>query len=260
MIGFRGLLPAVATLAGKTLELKLNGGTLQTITFDGTTPIIDEINAVLLEGQAYLSSDTLGFFLRSDIRSGPTGSVDIVGGTALVDLGLTVRLITEKSEDLKIATVPAAAIITDVLEYEDLDGVLGDWYRMSACDSLAIESQKTQYRQPIESTGALCILEGIVVNLQGARVPDVEVRATVQIPPEYTPPEGDLSTITTETITCLTGPDGRFHFPVLQGALVHLEIKATGLSRMVTVPEKSFEFIGKICVDLNYRYPLTQGS
>lgn len=249
IIGFHTNLPTPATVAGKTLQLKMNGGSLQTITFSGSASLVDQINAVLLGGRAYLSYDTVSFLLRSDIRCGD-GKVEIVGGTALGDLNLTVRTITEKSEDELLATVPAPVDPDAVVEYEDPDGVLGDWYAISVVNSMSQESTKTPWRQPITASGPLCIVEGLVITLQGARIPDAKVIATVQVPPESTEV---ISSISTQPVETLTGPDGRFSLPLLQCALVRLEIEAIGLSRMITIPEKSFVYLNDIRVDLDYR-------
>ena len=64
------------------------------------------------------------------------------------------------------------------------------------------------------------------------------------------------SNVTLDPVDTLSGPDGRFSIPILQGALIHLEIPAIGYSKNLTVPAKSFEFITDLVVDLDYRYPL----
>jgi len=254
MIGFRAPIPPLSSISGKTLQLKMNGATaLQTITFDGTTPVIAKINASLSGGQAYVSGADSGFFLlRSDIRAAP-GSVQIVGGTALSLLGQTARTITEKSEDAQIATVAALADPNQFITYQDCDGVCHDWYTVTTVNSMGEESRKPPYKQSTQYSGPICVLEGIVTNLQGVRMPDVEVVATlVKFPQEI----GRAPQITLEPISTLTGPDGRFCIALLQGALVQFDIQAVGFSRNITVPYKPCEFITDLRVDLDYRYPL----
>lgn len=261
IVGFIAPL-APLPLTGKTLQLKMNGGPVQTITFDGT-PTIAKINATLTGGRAYPATNVLNFILRSDIRD-ETGSVDITGGTALADLGLNVRTITAKSEDMLIGTVlappPPTTPSTDpcgcnapTVEFEDPDGVLQDWYAVTSIDNTATESLKTAYKQAISAAGPLCVIEGIVVSLQGARIPDAEVSAVIQVPPEQMSP---LTNISIDTINTLSGPDGRFSLPLLQGAIVKLECPRIGLSRMIKVPNCGFAFINDIKVDLDYRFPL----
>lgn len=253
MVGFQAPVLTPSALSGKTLQLKMNGGSTQTFTFDGSSLSYDKINATISGGRAYLSvADSQYFLLRSDIRSAP-GSVQIVGGTALVSMGLTPRLIQEKSEDVVIAQITANPDPQVIMEYTDPDGVCQDWYTVTSVDSHGTESAKAPYRQPTSYTGPVCVLEGIVTNLQGVRMPDIEVIATlVRYPQEI----GKCPQITLEPITVYTGSDGRFSIPLLQGALVEFDIPSVGFSRNVTVPEKAYEFITDLQVDLDYRFPL----
>jgi hypothetical protein len=245
-----GFVAPFIDLNGKTLQLKINGGVTQTFNFTSASAV-DTINATIVGGRAYLAFSGVQFLLRSDNRE--TGSVQIVGGTALTDLGLTARTITAQSEDLMLATVAPAIDPNDLVEFQDQDGVIQDWYALTTIDTFSNESLKTAYRQPISSTGPLCVIEGIVMNLQGARVVDAEVIATVQAPPEGS---GSMSNITPEPISVLSGPDGRFSLPVLQKAIIRLEIPSMSLCRMIRVPESAYAFINDIAVDLDYRYPL----
>lgn len=253
MIGFQAPVLTPTALSGKTLQLKMNGGTTQTFTFDGSSLPQDKINASIVGGRAYLSvSDNQYFLLRSDVRSAP-GSVQVVGGSSLTALGLTARLIQEKSEDIVIAQLSANPDPQVIMEYTDPDGVCQDWYTVTSVDSHGTESAKAPYRQPTSYTGQVCVLEGIVTNLQGVRMPDVEVVATLV---RYPQAMGKCPQITLEPITTYTGSDGRFSIPLLQGSLVEFNIQAVGFSRNITVPEKAYEFITDLQVDLDYRYPL----
>jgi hypothetical protein len=253
MIGFRAPVLTPAALSGKTLQLKMNSGSTQTIQFDGFTISVDKINASLTGGRAYPSlMDDDYFLLRSDVRAAP-GSIQIVGGTAMAPLGLTAHTIQERSEDEVIAQILADADPTVVMEYEDLDGSCQDWYTVTTLSSNGTESAKAPYRQPTTYTGGICVLEGIVTNLQGVRMPDVAVSATiVKFPQEI----GKCPQVTLEPIMAYTGSDGRFSIPLLQGILVQLDIEAVGFSRNITVPAKAYEFITDLRVDLDYRYPL----
>ena len=253
MLGFTAPVLTPAALLGKTMQLRVNGGTTQTINFDGTTPTIDKINATLVGARAYTSvANILYFLLRNDVRSAP-GSIQIVGGTSLVLLGLTPHTMQEKSEDRLLAQMAADPDPVAVVEFEDEDGVCQDWYTVTSVDSNAVESAKAPYRQPTSYTGRVCVLEGIVTNLQGVRMPDVEVIVTLI---KYPQAVGSCPQITLEPITTLTGGDGRFSIPVIQGTLVNVDIQAVGFSRNITVPNKAYEFLTDLRVDLDYRYPL----
>ena len=254
MIGFRAPLVPLATLNGKTLQLKMNGGATQTITFNAVTPIVDKINAVLTGGRAYASVNdpTTYWLLRSDVRTAP-GTVQIVGGTALADFGLTARTISEQSEDLLVSSVPADPDPQAIIEFVDNDGAIQDFYAVTTLDSMGNESLKSNYRQPISATGPLCVLEGIVTSIQGVRTPDVEVKATLL---KFPHSPAAASHITLEPVTTLTGSDGRFSLPLLQTALVQLEIPAIGYTRAITVPAKAYEFVTDLKFDTDYQYPL----
>ena len=252
MIGFRLHTIHPLIVAGKTLILKTNGGDEQTITFDGETGLAEQINAALIQGHAYESSNPDWIYVRSDVRSAP-GSIEIVGGTSLEDFGLVARAIYEKSEDFLIGMVGAPVNPNSVVEFQDPDGVCQDWYTITTVNSQGQESAKTSYKQPTTNTGNLCVLEGIVTNLQGVRLPDCEVTATlVKFPHE----SSKASQVSLDTVKTYTGSDGRFSLALLQGALVMLEIPVVGFSHNISVPRKACEFITDILVDLDYRYPL----
>ena len=254
MIGFVFPVVSQSAISGLTLQLRMNGSPTQTITFDGVTPPHEKINATLEGGTAYQSlMDSAYVLVRSDIRSGPSAKIQIMGGTALTALGLTARLITEKSEDVLVSTVSALSDPELMVEFEDSDGVCQDWYSVSTVNSHGQESSKAPYKQPVTHTGQVCVLEGIVTDLQGKRVADAEVTASLA---KFPYESEKASQITLEPISTRTGSDGRFSLAVLQGALILLEIPAVAYSRDITVPSKPYEFITDILVDLDYRYPL----
>ena len=255
MVGFRGVVPLdTVSLAGKTLILRANGSALSTtITFDGTTDLVGEINAFAAGFHAYAAaagSDV--YFVRSDIREQP-GSIQIVGGTALADLGLMPRIIVERSENDLVAQLAANPDPEVMVEYQDPDGCPQDWYGISTIDAHGNESRKSNFKQPITSTGPVCSIEGIITDLQGVRVPDAEISAKLVAFPHS--PEA-ASHVTLNPIETRTGSDGRFSLVLLQGALVELKIPAIGYTRNIRVPDKSFVFVTDLRVDLDYQYPL----
>lgn len=249
MVGFTALKP-VGSVNGKTLELKFNGGPSLVVTLNDIDPIVTQFNDVIQGngGMAFNSlEDTANFIVRSDIREAP-GSVQIVGGTAMPDLGLTARTIIEKSEEELIATIAALPDPTAVVAYEDSDGVPEDFYRLSTVSSLNVESIKTPYKQAISFTGAVCVIEGIVTDLQGVRLCDVEVIAKITREPQDT----QYSTfISKDEVKSITGEDGRFSLALLQGAEVDISIKELGLYKHICVPNKPFEFLKNISYDSN---------
>jgi hypothetical protein len=246
-----GFVAPLSDLTNKTLQLKINGGPLQTINFSGPDAI-SQINAQVQCAAAFASYDGINFLLRSNTREAP-GSVEIVGGSAMVTLGLTPRLITETSEDRLIATVPADPDPTAQLEYIDQDGTPSDYYSISTVNSLSVESIKSTYRKAIPTCGPMCVIEGIIMNAQGTRIADSEVTATVQVPPERL---NKMIGINRDPITVYSGSDGRFSLPLLQGILVRLEIPDIKLIRMIIVPNQAYVFLNDLPADDEYQYPL----
>lgn len=252
IIGFKVPIMSPLAMGGKTLKLRLNGGPTQTITFDGISSTVDKINETLVSGRAYLSAvDSNFFYVRSNLREAP-GSIQIVGGTALLLLGLTPRTITAQSESVLAAVVSPLADPTLVIGYSDPDGSPQDFYAVSAVDASG-ESPLLQGIQPVSTSGNICVLEGIVVTLQGTRVPDALVTARLIASPQNST---DTSGITLAPVSTLTKADGRFSLPLLQLAQVFLEIPVLAFSKNIEVPAKDFEFVTDLLVDLDYRYPL----
>lgn len=240
IIGFTGKLGA--NVQGKTLQLKVNTETVQTITF-GVDPILD-FNTQVEGGKAYLNYDQDGFIFRSDIREAP-GFVEIVGGDAipLLEVGAA-RRIEEKSEDELIANVlvdnrPA----TEFYEYRDNDGSLLDFYALTSVDDNDDESAKTAYVQPIQSTKPLCVIEGTLCNIEGARLVDQEV--TYQVA-EYSVAVDERNSVGIKPLSVRTTHNGRFSFAVIQGTDILLEIPAIGFSSVVCVPEQNFVFLNDL--------------
>lgn len=248
LIGFTA---PIVSLTGLTLKLKLNGGVTQTITFAAGDPVA-QINSAITGGKAYITSDNLSFIFRSDIRNAP-GTVEIVGGTALSALNLTTRIIGEKTEDTLIATVPADIDPAAVLTYVDPDGDTYDYYAISVVDTSFTEGAKSAYKLPFASTYPLCVIEGVVIDVQGVPVPDAAVTAEINTVPDGVLP---LAGVDLKSVSSMSGSDGRFSIPILQGAIVKLEIPAIKYSNMVRIPEQPFAFFNDLMIDTDYTYPL----
>jgi len=247
-IGFVAPVPTPGDLAGLTLQLKLDGGAVQTLAFNGTQDIITAINTFIVGGRAYASvTDPTAFLFRSNTGEDP-GSVEIVGGTALPLLGLLARVITEQSEHYLLGAVDAPVDPLSVVDFTDPDGTVLDFYALSTLDHLLNNSLRTAFKQATTDTGDLCVLSGIVTDLRGVRVPDVQITATLVAFP-YSPVTP--SHITLEPVTALSNPDGKYSLVALQGATIRLEIPAIGLSREFVVPAQAFAAVADLFADDN---------
>lgn len=245
MIGFKAPL---ADLTGKDLVLKINGGLAQHFNFTSSN-IVEAMNTVISQGTVSYADNGTHFIVRSNLREAP-GSIEIVSGTAMAVLGLNPHLITERSDAEMIGVLVASTDPTTLEEFSDPDGTLQDFYAVSSVNQATVESLKTPWQQPITTTGPLCVIEGIISDLQGVRIPDADIIATIQVPPERL----RMTYITKEPVRTLSSPDGRFSLPVLQGALIRFEIPQIGLTRMITVPCKSYVLIQDVLVDEDYIY------
>lgn len=247
MVGFRAALPSPSDLSGLTLILSVNGTTAQGITFDGVDDAVTAINTQLTGARAYAAADPDAAYLyvRSNIRTAP-GSIEVVGGTALVLLNLAPRVITERSESQLLATVAVLTDPTATVSYDDPDGVSDDFYAVSTVDHLGDESLKSSYRRPVTATGNLCMLEGLVMDMTGRRIADAEVVVTPAPAPQGAVTGAQVSK---RPLRTLTGPDGRYALPVLQGLSVQIEIHEIGFSRVVVVPATLFANVADLASD-----------
>ena len=249
MIGFTTEFEApFGLVAGDNLRLKINNHNIQEIVFDSDLAIadlVDFLNTTLLGATAYKAKDSDHLIIRSDIREEP-GFIEVLGGgSALSKLGISAGIISERSGTTMIGSPPSTE-----LEYEDPDGVLEDFYAISTVDSAGSESSLSTLRQAINFTGPICVVEGCITDLQGMRVPDVKALARV-----VTPPEGaEHTSIIKDEIYVLTGEDGRFSLPILQGARVIFEIDDARVSDPITIPEQPYVFFDDLPIDYEYKF------
>ena len=248
IIGFTAKLGV--NVAGKTLILKVNTQTVQTITF--TNDPLYDLNTQVVGGRAYENFEQDGFIFRSDIRESP-GYVEIVGGTALTDLQIGLpRLIEEKSEDELIAEVLAdGRPPATFYEYRDNDGTLLDFYAISAVDIFDSETAKTDYYQPIASTKPLCVIEGTLCNIEGARLTDEAVCYSVA---ENSVFVDNQSAVSLSELVVYTSHNGVFSFAVIQGLEVRVKIPAIGFDSVVCVPAENFKFLNELILTDDYKF------
>lgn len=249
IIGFEATLPAFDTLGGKTLEIAVNLGATQVITFDGVSPVMEQL-ATIKGGYSVLSKlNATRVIFRVDDGSVP-GVVQIIGGTAMADFGLTAHTISNQSDSYLIAYVNAAATDdTQGVEYCDVDGTIYDSYRVCTINMADELSKPTAYVVPSETTGKVCWVYGLVSNAAGVRIPDAEV--TVRIL-EYPQSVVAPSFINSDAISTYTGGNGRFEIAVIQGALVEISIPSIYFNRKVRIPDQNRAAISDLPVDRDY--------
>lgn len=249
MIGFVTPVEApYGLVAGDKLNLKINSTDVQTIIFPqdyNAVDMVDFLNNELEDATAYKDAVTNSIYLRPKLRESNC-FIEIVSGSAMAKMGLTARIISEKSEFFQIGTV-----FGDCTEYLDANGAIQDFYCLSTVDSIGNNSKKTSAVQAQQFTGAICVVQGCVSNLQGVRQQDTKVTAKIVCPPEK---KGSSGYITDDIVTTLTGEDGKFSLPLLQGAKVLFEIDDTRVSDPVKIPSTSYVDFGTLEIYEEYRF------
>lgn len=254
VIGFEGDVVAPSTVDGKSLQLSVNLGPTQTVIFDSSTPIVDKMNSYFVGGHAVASvSNQTRFIWRVDGGSSP-GVVQILGGTALADLGLTAGTYSKESKSYLVTYVnPTADDDIYGVEFCDPNGTIYDSYRVTTIDLSNEESKPTEYVSPTDSTGKVCWVYGVVSDVSGARVPDAEVSARIlEIPQSVTSP----TFIDNSVVSTRSNAQGRYEICLLQDALVELSIPSIYYTRQIRVPSQNRAAVTEIPVDRDYQYPL----
>lgn len=234
-------------ISGDTLKLKINNQTIQVITFTGdlgVEDLVDFLNSKLEGAMAYKAKDSDKIYIRSNIRS-EDGFIEVFGGTAISKFGFPMGTVSEKSSSSVLDIVDSNTLI-----YEDPNGVIQDYYALSVVDNFGNESKKTAFTQAIEFTGNICVVEGKVTDLQGVRKCDVEVTAKIVVPPEQA---GTGAYVLKEEVSTITGEDGRFSLPLLQGASVIFEVNRARISDPVLIPEEPFVFFKTLDINPDYK-------
>jgi hypothetical protein len=102
---------AIVALNTLTLLFKIDGGDQQTVTFTAAETtvalVVDKINDTILNGVAVVNAGEVD--IRGSIR-GTSGSVEIVGGTALTEIGHTVGTTSGSGDVANINAVTLAEI------------------------------------------------------------------------------------------------------------------------------------------------------
>ena len=211
------------SLPQKTLVLSIDGAQEICIVFD--------------EGDVAEKLKTIpGLFvtqLYDQWRVKAKKSIKIISGTSLTALKLSKGLIEEKSLKLLVATVYRVDMNRSEYEFKDEFGAYDDFYGISSIYQNGTESNMCPMRQGVSSTGPICVVEGLVSDVQGSRVQDIEVIAKIHRYPDLL----NKTLITKAPIKVYTHSDGKYTLPLLQGAIVKIEIPSLGLGRTIEVPK-----------------------
>ena len=114
------------SLNGEDLKLKVNGGVEQTVVFATANPVsianaVGEINGIITNLEA--ADDGSGKLELTGTLSGTGGTIEVTGGGAIADFGLSQTIAHGKSVNIGLETGITEYIFTD------LSGEASYWYR-----------------------------------------------------------------------------------------------------------------------------------
>jgi phage tail sheath protein FI len=150
---------SITDINGETVILEMNNdGNTQTVTFTATH--LGDPDGAIAEMNAQLngcSVDNNGGQVRitSDLR-GTNSEIDITGGTALIELGLSVGVTTETTSDVANIDEVTATEVKTIFE-NDFTGGSGVTVTVNANGSFTIKSNTTGATSELDFTGGTAL-------------------------------------------------------------------------------------------------------
>lgn len=234
------------TLNNKTLKLKVDQGSEQTITIVSADPIgIDDlvafINSVPITG-AVVSED--GGALRiSTTATGTVSTLEITGGTALTDLGFTVGQ-KDNGEDARITLSPSSSSY----EYDDQSGDPDNYYKVRYYNSGT--GTFSSFGDPVKGDIGSIVpptdlvkAYGTFAKLDGKPVSEMAVIFyNVYMPPLSV---GDIGVVGRE-VRVETDQAGYLETMLVKNSIVDVILSGTGIIRRITVPTSDFNIMAAV--------------
>ena len=229
------------TLNGLTLQLKIDDGAEQTISFVTADPIaiddvVDFVNTFL---SGAVSSEDGGALRLTSNSLGTGSSIKITGGTALTELGFTLN-------DRVVGTDERIALVVGVddYEYDDLNGDPDFYYKTRYYNSgtLAVSSFGPPAKGDVGSVLPPSDLIKAVIDLAGIDGKPM-VDTEVLLYNKYVPPleVGDYL-VTGRELVITTDQTGHAEIMLVRGATVSVAIAGTSIVREIVVPMLGSEF------------------
>lgn len=230
-----------ASLQGKTLKLKVNGGSEQTVSFTAANPIsienvIAEFNTTVTG--ATMSDNGEGKPKITGLLLGTAGTLEITGGTGLTILGFTVGQ-KDNGEDANITLLTGV----DSYEYDDQSGEASYWYRERYFNSVSLTySSWSDWMQG--STGAAISSANLIVGkiklsaIDGTALVGVKV-VIVNV---FNPLSKDGYFIAGRTQEFETDGTGQTEMTLIKGSTIDVIISGTSVIRRILVPSTGTEF------------------
>lgn len=234
------------TLNGKTIKLKVNQGSEQTLTIVSADPIgiddlVDFINTIPSTG--LVASEDGGALRLSTVATGTVSVIEITGGTALTDLGFTVGQ-KDNGEDPRITLSPASTSY----EYDDQSGDPDNYYKVRYYNSGT--GTFSSFGDPVKGDIGSIVpptdlvkASGTFAKLDGKPVSGMAVIFyNVYLPPLSV---GDIGIVGRE-IRVETDQAGYLETMLVKGSLVDVILSGTGIIRRITVPDADFNIMAAV--------------
>lgn len=229
-----------ASLSGKDLRIKVNGGAEQSVTFLSADPIslanvLSEINAGITDLTA--DNDGTGKVQLTGELEGSGGTIEVTGGTAATILGLSQTIVHGKDQHIGLQAG------VDEYTYADLSGEASYWYRTRYYSS--VTSTYGGWSDWIQgSTGAAVSADELIVGkiqmadidgsaLSGMRITLVNV---------YSPLIADGYFIAGRSKQIETDGTGLAETVLIKGMMLDVVVEGTSIIRRIEVPSTGTEF------------------
>lgn len=234
------------TVNGKTLTFKVDEGAEQTVTFASPDPVaaqflLDEINT---QATGATATEEGGALRLSSDTTGTASTLEITGGSALTDLGLSVGTVTGKDAhvDLQVGV--------DTYYYDDESWADGYFYKTQYYNSTnGSFSDLSDPREggvgTIVSSTDLILATIDMADLEGK--PLAEQTIVFNLVPSPLLEVTDIA-ILGPAIEVETDSLGHAEVSLVRGALVDVVFIGTGVVRRITVPTTgtSFDLMGAV--------------
>jgi len=230
-----------AALQGKSLKLKVNGGSEQTVTFLSANPIsltnvIGEFDAAITG--ATMSNDGTGKPKITGTTLGTGGTLEITGGTGITILGFTVGD-KDNGEDANITLLAGV----DEYEYDDKSGEASYWYRERYYNSISgTFSSYSDWTQG--TTGAAIPSSDLIVGK--IKLADIDgtalVGSKIAIVNIFSPYSKDGYFFAGRAKEIETDGVGQAEVTLVKGSTVDVVLAGTSVIRRILVPSTGTEF------------------
>ena len=230
-----------ASLQGKTLKLKVDGGSEQMVTFTAADSIslsnvIVEFNSSITDATA--SDDGSGKLQIDGNNVGTVATLEITGGTALTILGFTTGD-KDNGEDTHITLLAGV----DSYQYDDQSGEASYWYRTRFINT--ISGNVSSWSEWIQgSTGG--VISASLLTIGKIKLADIDgtamVGAKVTLVNTWSPLSADGFFVSGRAKQIVTDGSGQAEITLIKDSIIDVIIEGTSFIRRIQVPTTGTEF------------------